>query len=283
MLGDPLSAGRAFADLSAWRKVAVSGGDALRWLDDLVTADLSGLAPGRAIRALLLTPTGGVRASFTVAMPGETPLLVQDPAEPGAVDELLAPYVLSSDVVLEDRTGELGLLAFPGVSELPAPPGTRVARPSCLGTGVDVFCPADVLPGIRARLASRFVPVAPDGLEAWRVRAGVPRVGVDVRDGDLPHEVGLEGTVAEGKGCFLGQEAVARARNLGRPRRALLRLAADGPANAGEPVLAGNGEVGTITSAVADEGRTLVLARVRWEAREAPLRTASGVELAPRG
>ena len=80
--------------------LAARGGGA----DDLVTADLSDLAPGRGCHALFLAPTGGVRASFTVTLPGDGLLLVQDPTQPRAIDELLAPYVLSSDVAVEDRS-----------------------------------------------------------------------------------------------------------------------------------------------------------------------------------
>src|SRR6266540_722172 len=79
---EPLSTGWAFADLSSWRKVAVSGGDAFEWLNDLVSADLSGLGPNRARRSLLLSPTGRIRAEFTVAAPDGPLMLVQDPDQP---------------------------------------------------------------------------------------------------------------------------------------------------------------------------------------------------------
>ena len=62
-----LAEGQAFADLSFWRKAAISGGDAGGWLQDLISADISDLVPGRARRSLLLSPTGRIRAEFTVA------------------------------------------------------------------------------------------------------------------------------------------------------------------------------------------------------------------------
>src|SRR2546426_4417793 len=88
-----LGSGQAFADLSFWRKVAVSGSDALAWLNSLVSADLSDLAPGRARQSLLPSPTGRIRAVFTVVQFGQTVLLLQDPQQPKPVDKLLAIYV----------------------------------------------------------------------------------------------------------------------------------------------------------------------------------------------
>lgn len=261
----------------------MEGSDALRWLDALLTADLEDLAPGRARRALLLSPTGGVRAALTVARPGGSLLILQDPAQPRPVLELLAPYVLSSDVRLEDRTGELALLAFPGREVPPDAPGGATSAPSALGEGVDVLCRA----GDRARLLDAvrgaFEEASGEDVEAWRVARGIPRFGVDGQEGDLPMECGLEDAVSFGKGCFLGQEAVAKVRNLGHPRRVLLHLVAPDPVRVGEPILAEGREAGWLTSAAPLGGRWFALARVRWEARGAVLRTASGVELVPAG
>jgi folate-binding protein YgfZ len=105
---------------------------------------------------------------------------------------------------------------------------------------------------------------------------------VDATSDDLPQEAGLESAVAFDKGCYLGQEALARARNLGHPRRLLLALQADEPVAAGEPVLIGGQDAGRVTSASTVEGSTLVLARVSWPARQGPFRTASGIELSRR-
>src|ERR1041385_5056937 len=88
-----LAEGKAFVDLSYWRKIAVTGSDALTWLNDLVSNDVLDLAPGRAKRALLLSPTGRIRAMFTVAVPAETILLIQDPFQPSPVDDMLSRYV----------------------------------------------------------------------------------------------------------------------------------------------------------------------------------------------
>src|SRR5439155_8156413 len=103
----------AFADLSPWRKLSVQGADAPAWLGDLVSADIADLAPGRARRSLLLSPTGRVRAEFTVAAREEGYLLLQDPLQPHRLDGVLEPYVLSSAVTLDDRTADLPLISIP--------------------------------------------------------------------------------------------------------------------------------------------------------------------------
>jgi folate-binding protein YgfZ len=278
-----LATGRAFADLSGWRKVGVDGREALSWLQGLLTADLSDLAPGRARRSLLLSPTGQVRAEVTVAVPGGSILLLQDPLQPSVAD-LLAPYVLSSDVRLDDRTDELTVLSFPGLSTEPSVPGTAASSPSCLGRGVDLVAMAEDREGLVASLSRSFTPATAEDVEVWRVRAGIPRVGVDTAPEDLPQEAGLEEAVAFDKGCYLGQEAVARVRNLGHPRRVVLALEADRPVERGEPVLVEGAEVGRVTSSAPGPGGrgAVLLARVRWEARGGPFRTRSGTMLRPR-
>src|SRR5207249_4737811 len=121
------------------RKVGLSGADARTWLNDLVSADIADLVPGRARRALLLSPTGRVRAEFTVALSGGMLVLLQDPAQPRSIEDLLSPYVLSSDVDLDDRTDELAVFAFPDGGTSVDLEGTTYSAPSCLGSGVDLI------------------------------------------------------------------------------------------------------------------------------------------------
>lgn len=279
---DALRSGLAYADLSGWRKVLVSGPDARTWLNDLLSADLSDLAEGATRRSLLLSPTGRIRADITVAVTGRFLALFQDPIQPAAVDGLLGPYVLSSDVDLEDVTEDLALLAVPAPG---APPATsaEVLRPSCLGPGADLLVAADRRPEIRNTL-SDLIEAGPDALEAWRIERGVARFGVDLGEDSLPQEAGLDHAVAYRKGCFLGQEAMARVRNLGHPPFVVLAAGADGPVAVGEGVTADGQAVGTVTSATpVDQGRTATIVRVRWAARAATLRTEAGGSLQPVG
>src|SRR6187551_1718155 len=128
--------GRGFVDLSDWRKVRIDGADAVAWLHDLLTADVAGLAPGRSGRSLLLTPTGRIRADVQVLRRDDDVVLVQSPDQPDHIGLLLSPYILSSDVLLEDATTALDLFAIPGAgASVVGLPGTV---PSVLGPGVDL-------------------------------------------------------------------------------------------------------------------------------------------------
>jgi hypothetical protein len=279
---DLLAAGTAFFDLSSWRKIAVSGSDAPGWLNDLVSADISGLAPGHARRSLLLSPNGRVRAEFTIARPGGDLFLLQDPVQPTSIQALLAPYVLSSDVALEDRTAELALFAFPGRTATPGTPGTTFSAPSCTGMGgVDLLAPVEDHDAVETSLSKGFQLAEPEAHDAWRTAAGIARFCVDATEDDLPQEAGFEDAISFDKGCYLGQEAVAKVRNLGHPRRLVLHLAADDEVSPGDAVLADGEQVGEVTSATGDDGRWRLLAQVRWAGREGPFHTASGVGLVP--
>jgi folate-binding protein YgfZ len=277
-----LAAGDAFADLSSWRKVRVVGSDARGWLNDLLTADIADLLPGFASRSLLLSPTGRIRADVTIAALTPGFLLVQDPSQPVDISRLLAPYVLSSDVQLQDQTDSLCLLAFPG-REPPEVDGAESYRPSALGTGADLVAPSGARDVIR-RAAAPFIEADVGAVRTWWIRAGVARFPVDLGEDSLPHEAALDPFIGYEKGCFLGQEAVAKVRNLGHPPFLLLAAHTARPVEAGEPVQDEAGrEVGSVTSATPiPEGGAAVIARIRWGARQGPLTTPSGGALVRR-
>ncbi len=271
------------ADLSPWLVVGVGGADAPSWLNDLVSADISRLEPGGAARSLLLSPTGRVRAEFTVARTDQGLLLLQDPTQPKRADVLLDPYVLSSEVTLTNLTGQLAVFAFPTRTMAPAYEGTSASAPSCLGAGVDLMASASRRASLLQELERDELALAdPDEVEAWRVDAAIPRFGKDATEDDLPQECGLASAVSFEKGCYLGQEAVAKVRNLGHPRRVLLALETTAPVSAGDAVCTGRSQVGTVTSAVRSGERSLLLAKVRWDDRDARLHTATGAEVTPR-
>lgn len=250
-----LDEGRGAVDASAFRAVVVTGSDAAAWLNDLVTAQVERLAPGEAVRSLLLTPTGRIRADLHILRLGDDHILLQTRDQPVPVQELLEPYVLSSDVDLHEATGGLDLLAIPGAS------GWRFEPASRSGNAL-----------LRVSAASR---------ESWRIRHGIARFPVDLGEDSLPAEAGLDdgAVIDRTKGCYLGQESVAKVRNLGHPAHAILALRASDAVSRGEPVVAGQARTGTVTSADTHLGGTDVLARVRWADRSARLRTSSGSAL----
>lgn len=279
---EAIEEGRAFARPAGLRIVRVDGSDASAWLHDLVTTDVASLGPGRARRSLLLTPTGRIRADFMVGRDGEAHWLIQDAAQTHALDAALAIYVLSSDVRLT-RVDEHAVWTLLGTATRHA-----TARggftPSILGPGMDVM--TSNLAGGPPWSPSEGLPtldlVDEDALEAWRILRGDPRMGTDFEEGALPSEAGLDATIDATKGCFLGQESVAKIRNLGHPPTVLRHLRTEGAVLAGTPVGDGDADVGVVSSATAcPDGGTVAIVRVEWSSRDADLRAPDGSRFLP--
>ena len=275
---DELETGSAFAELSGWHVIAVRGSGAAAWLHDLVTADVEGLSAGQSRRSLLLTPTGRIRADFHVARSDGSFLLLQAEGQPEAVDAILAPYVLSSDVELADRSEGSAIVAVLGGAAPEDGDHALVLAPSVLGRGHDVILPAgEPTARLRARLRERgAVEVSAEDLETWRIHRGIVRMGSDFGPDALPAEAGLEDTIDFTKGCFLGQESVAKVRNLGHPPWILRLVRSKAPIVRGAPVLVDGASVGVVTSVAEGDGGTDAIVRVRWEAASGPLSTETG-------
>ncbi len=156
---------REFADLAVWRKLAVSGTGVLAWLGAAVDADLSDLGPGRALRGRLVSPDG-TGGAVTVAVPGGSLVVVQDPRSSPDAGAALAERAAGSDIAVEDRSAELALFAFPGRSTAPDAAGTATTTPSCLGTGIDLFALAEDHDRLLRSLGKRFDLI--DDVERWR-------------------------------------------------------------------------------------------------------------------
>ncbi|MEX0991839.1 MAG: hypothetical protein WD004_06170 [Actinomycetota bacterium] len=276
-----LEEGEAFADLTTdLRSTSVTGTDAETWLNDLVTAGVAGMESGQARRSLLLTPTGRIRSDFHVARTDQGYVLLQDRTQPEQIGELLAKYVLSSDVALADADDEVTLFAVPTGTEVHdaawtaspwEPFGQLVATPSDPEARFDLI----------ASLTERLVLIDDEALDVWRIRHGIARFPIDLTAESLPAEdPAAEATIDADKGCFLGQESVAKIRNFGRPPFVITRLWTHAAVGVGQAVFTDGAEVGVITSAVPDPPTTKVLARVRnSDSVERTFHTADGEPL----
>lgn len=275
-----LEEGHAYLEHTDVSLTIVSGADARSWLHDLVTADVATLEPLQTRPSLLLSPTGKIRATFHVLGLGQDFLIAQPTDQPSPIEGLLAPYILSSDLVL--GSSPLRVFSVPGPRATP-PWISEGWRPGIHDGGVDLLIAGDDRSEIQERFAdSGFVGVDPVAVETLRIRRGIPRFPVDLDEDSLPAEADLEQAIDFTKGCFLGQESVAKVRNLGHPARVVLPLRAAERASAGERVLEGGDEVGLVTSAAPIPGGSAVLARVRWSARGSDdLRTGAGAALRP--
>jgi folate-binding protein YgfZ len=267
---EALDDGRGFVDRSEDRAVVVRGADARGWLGDLVTADIASLVPGSSCRSLLLTPTGRIRADMWITqIDDDAFLVVQARDQPEPADDLLRPYVLSSAVRLERPSDDRSVFLFPAREEIVTAEGDD----------------RSVL--IRRWVGSGSIVVGERAFEIWRVGRGNPRMGIDFEAGALPAEAGLERLIDVTKGCFLGQESVAKVRNLGHPPTVLRHLRCDTHVIAGTSVSAADRgsadpEVGRITSAApARVGGTVLLARVQFRAADVHLIASDSSPLFP--
>jgi folate-binding protein YgfZ len=247
--GDPmreqrlLAAGQGVVDLSHRGVIGVTGPDRLSWLHSLSTQHLEGLAPGLGVTTLILSPHGHIEHVLYGVDDGETFWAHTEPdTAPAAVSWLTGMRFLMR-VEVADRTGDFAVVW----STAPEDAGllTRAGQDS-LG-GHEVFLPRTDL--------DRYLAGRPQAgtwaYEARRIAAGVPRIGLDTDHRTIPNEIGMLGiSVHLDKGCYRGQETVARVHTLGRPPRRLIRLQLDGAAEAlprpGAALLADDQEVGFV-------------------------------------
>jgi len=274
-LGDPLGEQKRFFDgqavisLPHHQVVSISGPDRLTWLDSLSSQFLVGLAPGHTTENLILSPQGRVEHRFLLVDDGETSWLL---TEPDTADALLAWLVkmrFRADVHISDHSADMavfGLWQTVSDDTLPLPPGSIVWRDPWPGVEPGGFAYSDSShPGVGFSLVYVATPAGDETFSAWEragtwalhaaeIRAGRPTLRHEVDDKTLPHEVDwLRTAVHLNKGCYRGQETVAKVHNLGHPPRRLVLLHLDGSESVlpepGHDVVAGDKTVGYITRA----------------------------------
>ncbi|MFD7321841.1 YgfZ/GcvT domain-containing protein [Streptomyces sp. NPDC059875] len=218
-----LAAGDGFVDLSHRGVVAVSGDDRLSWLHLLLTQHVSELPVGQATEALILSANGHIEHALYLVDDGET---VWAHVEPGTREELIA-YLESMKffyrVEVADRTDDFAVVHLPAGSIAEVPAGLVVRETP---HGRDLFLPrAD----LEAFAASHGPAAGILAYEALRIEAHRPRLGFETDHRTIPHELGWIGSAVHlQKGCYRGQETVARVHNLGKPPRRLVFLHLDG-------------------------------------------------------
>jgi folate-binding protein YgfZ len=281
-------------DLSARGKLLVTGPDAADYLQGQVTNDVEALAPGRGCYAALLDRKAHIQADMRILRRPEPDGDFWIDTEPGAAARAarshLQTYKIGRDVEVEDLGAERAILALigPAAAEtagVPAPPAGEcraavVAGVECLvaGTadGLDLVCDAGEAAGLRESLvASGAAEVDFGAVEILRIEGGRPRFGADMGPECMPAEAGIvDAAVSFTKGCYIGQEPVARLHHRGRPNRRLRGLVLDRPAEPGAPLRLDGKDVGVVGSAcVSPALGPIALAIVRREAE-------AGAELA---
>ncbi|MFL6250512.1 MAG: YgfZ/GcvT domain-containing protein [Actinomycetes bacterium] len=237
--------------------IVLGGSDVLRYLHAVCTQHTLDLAPGDASQALLLSPKGKIEFAFRLAVLEEGVLVDTEAAAQGLA-ERLARFVFRYDVTVGQPVPGAATVVGPGADAALAAAGLPVPVPGRAGiagpdlvlrrtpVGVDLL--GQGAPAAVAGLERAGVERAPDGLwELLRVEHGLPRAGLELTDDVLAEEAGLLGShVHLDKGCYPGQETVARVHNLGQVQRRLAGLRF-------EP--SGDGLPAPGTDLVADDGR----------------------------
>jgi folate-binding protein YgfZ len=230
-----LAEGKAWADLSHLSVIAISGEDRLKWLHDLTTQYLVDFGAGTWTSAMVLDPQGHVEYQFNVVDDGTTSYLVMDPQFVEGLSAYLNKMRFMLRVEVRDATEDFAVMRAPGVAN-------EIGGPFAL-------VPRAELEEMKSAFNSTAMQVGTWALDAERVAAGRPRHGIDTDFKTIPNELGvLNGAVHMNKGCYRGQETVAKIYNLGKPPRRLVMLHLDGHAvvmpPSGTPVMNGEVQVG---------------------------------------
>ncbi len=272
-----LLSGCGLYDLSGRAKIAVTGGDRVRWLNGMVTNNVRDLAPGHGVYAFLLNAQGRIQADLYVFQRGESLLVDTERGQREKVLQLFDHYIIADDVEIADigdklaafgltgpesrrvleRAGiavpELAHLQFADVAWQHAGQRTTV---TLLRSGEEareswqVWVAPEHVSELRDALlkaGARATGVA--ALNLFRISRGIPQFGVDIRERDLPQETGQTRALNFTKGCYLGQEIVERIRSRGAVHRQFTAFAVEGTLpEPGTKILADEKEVGEITS-----------------------------------
>jgi folate-binding protein YgfZ len=211
-------------DQSSWGQLEVTGADRVRFLQGMVTNDIAGLAPGQFRRAALLNVKGRVLAIVDVVEEGESLLEITEPVTADKVRALLEKHAIADDVTFTPVARAIHRVWDSIDAVWSAPP---------------VFAP----PPSTSSEAE---------IDVLRVEAGLPRYGVDVSEDHFPFEAHLEPAISMTRGCYIGQEVVARASARGHANKLLrgLRLASDAPVAGATIAAAGRDDAGKVTSQV---------------------------------
>jgi tRNA-modifying protein YgfZ len=261
--GDPAREQRALAraaglvDRTHRGVVRVTGPDRLSWLNSLTSQRLDTLPAGSTAQALILSPNGHVEHHLTLTDDGTTTWIHVEPGTAAPLVEFLDSMRFMLRVEVADVTGDYAVLTVAGPDTASA---ARAIAAAAVGqtegaVGSDYLVPRDQVATLAAAAQADGARLA--GIwayEAFRIAAHQPRYGLDTDHKTLPHEVGwIESAVHLSKGCYRGQETVARVHNLGHPPRRLVFLHLDGsvdrlPAHGDEVELDGK-TVGFVGSA----------------------------------
>jgi len=287
-----LRSGCGVFDLSTRAKLAITGGDRVRWLNGMVTNNVRDLASGRGVYAFLLNPQGHILGDLYAYNRGESLIVDTEQSQSDNVLAVFDRYIIMDDVVvanLNDTLTGVGV-AGPqagqslrtagfdpaGMERLQFKDMTWEGKPVTITRGdnpaVDWYeiwlAPGEVAALRDALITAGARPVGSSALELLRIASGVPRYGIDIRERDLPQETEQERALNFNKGCYIGQEIVERIRSRGAVHRKFSGFVAEAALpQPGTKVQTDGKDVGEVTSSAALplEERNVALGYIRRE------------------
>jgi folate-binding protein YgfZ len=273
---EALLSGCGFYDLSSRVKIALTGGDRVRWLNGMVTNNIRDLAAGRGVYAFLLNPQGHILGDLYAYNQGESLMIDSDQFQSEKLLATFDHYIIMDDVEVANVSGKLSAIGVTGpksrevlraagfeVPNLEPLQFVDVTRQNVGMTLVrgdnasvesyELWLSPDQVTSIRDALRSAgAMPVCPNALELLRVAAGIPRYGQDIRERDLPQETEQQRALHFSKGCYIGQEIVERIRSRGNVHRKFTGFLMEGKVAiaSGAKVVSDEKDVGEVTSVV---------------------------------
>lgn len=267
-------------DLSHRSLIHITGSHRQRFLQAMVTNDTEKLEPGQGCRAALLTNKGKLVADFTVYADADAYWLDLEPGLAPVLIDALDFFIIADDVALTDVTEQWGLISLqgPDADELlmlacgqEVPPLPQLAHTDCRiaghnmrlivrshtgEEGYQLLAPADALPALwdalwEHRHTCELRAVGLDALDVLRIEAGIPVFGRDMTEDTIPMEANLTDAISYTKGCYVGQEVIARLDARGHVNRRLMGLILEGDRlpEPGDRIDAPEREAGWVTSA----------------------------------
>lgn len=272
-----LREGAGLVDRSARAKFLLTGAEVAEFLQGQVTNDVEALQPGEGCYAALLDHKGKIQADMRILRGPDWFWIDCEAIGSAALAKTIRMYSLGRDVRSEDVSASRAILSLLGPASREAleitPPeaehsfvegehGLYVST----DLGVDVICDTAEADAVREALA--IEPASEEAADCLRIESGRPRHGLDMGAATIPQEAGInERAVSFTKGCYVGQETVARLHYKGKPNRFLRGLRLTAPAQHGDTIMLGDREVGTIGSTcVSPAHGPIALALIRREA-----------------
>jgi len=266
----------------------ITGSDATRWLNGMVTNNIAALAPGEGNYNFVLNAQGRIQGDCTIyreLSDDATYLLETDKSQLEAIQTHLDKFIIMDDVELTPAFNEDESLLVLGPNapayllhlSLPAPDPLQFVEASTPHGVVLVSTPAPaIVPCVELRATTAIISalrsqlslpeISPEALEAFRILSGVPKFSTDIRDKDLPQETAQTHALHFSKGCYLGQEIVERIHSRGQVHRTFTQFTLTGEMPTLPAPLESNGKpAGELTSAALIDGAIYALGYARRE------------------